>query len=345
MKIIFYSTKDFELPYLLQANTKNCIIRLATESLSLATTAMAKDAEVVSVFTGDDVSAPVIEQLYLQGVRYITTRAAGYDNIDIQKANELGIAVANVPEYSPHAIAEHAVAMILAMNRKLVLADKQVHANNFTVGNLVGFDLNGKTAGIIGTGRIGSIAAKILDGFGCKLLAYDIRPNRQLENTLNLRYTSLEELCVHSDIITIHTPLSASSRYLVNGRLLQKMKKGVTLVNTSRGPIINTADVIEFLQNGHIGYFGMDVYEKEKGIFFFDHTGEHMADEQLKTLLSLPNVLVTPHQAFATNEALTNIASVTFYNIDCWNKGIPTENELVHPGMLKQLTISGNRLT
>lgn len=300
----------------------------AEEALSTATASLAQTHEAVVVFAGDDVSRSVVEKLHKAGVKYIAIRAVGYDNVDIKKANDLGIKVANVPEYSPYAIAEHAVSLMLALNRKLILADRQVHQHNFAVGNLVGFDLHQKKVGIIGTGRIGSVVAKILHGFGCQLSGYDIQQNKELVRKYNLKYVDLKTLCGSSDIITLHTPLNTATKYLINKELLDTMKPGVMLINTARGAVINTEHVIEALENGKIGYLGLDVYEKEKGIFFYDYSKNQITDEMLKKLMCYPNVIITPHQAFATNEALSNIADTTFYNIDCWALNKKSNNEL-----------------
>lgn len=329
MKMLIYSIKDFERSHLLEANKNGTQVRLTNLALSPDTVDKAKGCDIVSVFTGDDVSAAVIQKLSDYGVKFIAVRAAGYDNVDLIKAKELGIHVANVPEYSPYAVAEHALALILALNRKLISADRQVHQQDFRVSKLVGFDLNGKTIGIIGTGKIGGTLVKIMHGLGCKVLGYDIHPNNELKEKYNLEYVSLEDLCRRSDIISLHTYLTPETKYLINRNLIEKMKPGVMLINTSRGGCINTADVIEYLEKEHIGYFGTDVYEKEKGIFFFDRSIDGVRDEMLKKLLTMPNVLITPHQAFATNEALKNIATTTFYNVDCWANNKRSGNELI----------------
>jgi len=258
----------------------------------------------------------------------------GYDNIDINKAEELGIAVANVPEYSPYSVAEHSVALMLALNHKIIIAHNQVQHHNFTVGKLVGFDLHGKTVGIIGTGKIGSVAAAILHGFGCNLLGYDIEERKELTEKYKLRYVDLTTLWRTSDIITLYTPLNTATKYLINKESIGEMKQDVMLINTARGAVMNTQHVIEALERGKIGYLGTDVYEKEKGIFFYDHSKNPIQDEILKKLMSYPNVIVSPHQAYATKEALSNIADTTFYNIDCWAQDNPTENELTGKGIV-----------
>jgi D-lactate dehydrogenase len=333
MKVFFYSYKSFEAPYLEAANKQPYETKCTQARLSLETAGMARDYDVVSIFTGDDASAPVVEALTKNGVRFIAIRASGFDNVDINKAHELGMKVANIPAYSPHSVAEHTVGMIMALNRKLITANKQVHDQNFAVDNLVGFDLKGKTVGIIGTGNIGSVVARILNGFGCHLIAYDIRRDEELELKYNVRYTDLDNLCSKSDIITIHTPLNENTRYIINKQQLQQMKKGVMLINTSRGALINTKELIEFIEKGRVAYFGTDVYEKEQGIFFFDYSGKMLNDEMLKKLMAMPNVLITPHQAFATTQALTNIADTTYYNIGCWARHLCSRYELPKPDL------------
>lgn len=321
MKVIFFSTKTFEREFISKANNGVHAITLLSEPLSLQTVHLAAGNEAVAVFTNDDASAPVIEQLYAAGVKYIVTRAAGYDNISLPKARELGIQVANVPDYSPYAIAEHTIGIILALNRKLILANDQVHQHNYLLDHLIGFDLNGKTAGLIGTGRIGGIVAKILHGFGCQLKGYDIIQDNRLVQDYQLQYTDLVTLCRSSDIITLHTPLNEHTKYLINKSLIREMKPGVMLINTSRGAVVNSVDMLEALKNKSIGFYGMDVYEKEKGLFFYDHSNEQVHDDLLLQFMAMDNVLITPHQAFATREALKNIADGTFYSIDCWEKG------------------------
>ncbi|MBS1575666.1 MAG: 2-hydroxyacid dehydrogenase [Bacteroidetes bacterium] len=333
MRILFYSIKDFEHPYLLEANKKNFPVKMTESALGTETASFAEGFTVVSIFTGDDASAPVIKKLKEVNVKYIAIRAAGYDNVDLQAAKENAIQVANVPAYSPYSIAEHALALLFAMNRKLILANDQVHHRNFKMNNLIGYDLHGKTIGIIGTGNIGGTLLKILNGFNCKLLAYDIRRNDDLVTNYNANYVSLEQLCRESDIISIHTPLNEQTKYLINKNLISIMKKGVMLINTGRGACVNTTDVLHYLESGHIGYFGADVYEKERGLFFHDWTGKALNDDLLKRLLMLPNVLITPHQAFATKEALGNIAETTFYNIECWAAGRCSDNELYKPAI------------
>ncbi|MDQ3842990.1 MAG: 2-hydroxyacid dehydrogenase [Bacteroidota bacterium] len=336
MKVIVYSTKNFERPFLQKVFQPPVEPFYTDKALSMETAALAYGYEAVCIFANDDASAPVLKQLHLLGIRYVAIRAAGYDNVHLETANELGMRVANVPEYSPHAIAEHAIALMLALNRKLILASEQVHLQDFTLDRLVGFDLNKKKVGIIGTGRIGKVMAKILHGFGCTILAYDIKQDADLENSYGVFYVGLNTLCSMSDIISIHLPLTKETKYLINRDKISSMKKGVMLINTSRGGVLKTEDVIPFLQNGHIGYLGLDVYEKEKGLFFYDHSNKPVEDALLSKLLSFRNVLITPHQAFATTEALSNIAATTFYNLQCWAQSMPAPNELTYRQVLQQ---------
>lgn len=328
MKCLLYSVKPFELPYLNKANQYGHSTEYYSKPLNAESALLAKGYDCVSIFTGDDASAPVLEILASLGIRYLATRAAGYDNIDIKAASRLGIRVANVPAYSPYAIAEQAVGMMLALNRKLIRANSQVKEHDFRVDELIGFDMHNKTVGIIGTGRIGQVCARILHGFGCRLLAYDIEPQHDLEEQFNLRYASLSTVLGKSDIITLHLPLNDKTRHLINAESVHQMVPGVMIINTSRGPVVDTEAILQGLRSGQIGYFGMDVYEKEKGVFFYDHRGQSLNDPLLDELLALPNVLVTPHQAFATDEAIKNICDTTFESIQAWSDGKPSGFEL-----------------
>jgi D-lactate dehydrogenase len=303
-------------------------IKFVTEELTLQSVDTAKGFDAISIFVGDDASDIVLQKLAEVGVKHIAIRAVGYDNVDLSKAKSLNITVANVPDYSPYAIAEHAVTLMLTLNRKIVLGSQQVFRRNFTINNLVGFDLNNKTVGIIGVGKIGSVLAKIMHGFGCNLLGYDIKKNDLLEKEFGLKYVNLETLCRSSDIISIHTSLTPETKYLINKKLIDIMLPNAIIINTSRGACVNTNDIIDGLEHNKIGAYGADVYEKEKGVFFNDYTHKELKDDILKKLLTMPNVLITPHQAFATKEALTNISETTAYNIECWSKNIKSKHEL-----------------
>jgi Lactate dehydrogenase and related dehydrogenases len=328
MKIIFFDAKEFELPFLKEMMPSYLEVEFVNDRLTVNTATLAKGCIAISIFTNDDVSQSVINELKKLGIQLIALRAAGYDNVDIAAANAAGIHVVNVPDYSPQSVAEHAVGLMLALNRKLIRANDQVHQNNFLLNDLVGYNLHNKTVGIIGTGRIGTSVASILHGFGCTILAYDPVRNYKLEQQCNVFYTDLNSLCNKSDIITIHVPLNPNTHYLINQQLINQMKPGVMLINTSRGAVVNTEDILKALQIGRIAYFGTDVYEHEKGLFFYDHRNEQLNDPVLKSLLSCPNVIVTPHQAFATREALTNIAGTTIRNIVAWKKSKRIEHEL-----------------
>ncbi|MEG3659197.1 NAD(P)-dependent oxidoreductase [Arenibacter palladensis] len=269
-----------------------------------------------------------MEKLSDLGVRYISLRSAGYNNVHLKTAKKFGLKVANVPEYSPYSIAEHAVALLQSLNRKIIMADRQVHSYNFLQNNLMGFDLNGKTVGIVGTGKIGSVMAKIMNGFGCKILANDLKPDYRLVQLYDLTYTSLDDLCQQSDIISLHIPLTQENYYLIDKQKLALMKPEVLLINTARGALVETKELINALEKNAIGGYCTDVYEKEIGSFFKDNSTEGIKDRLLIKLLSFPNVLLTPHQGFITKEALTNIAEVTFENLNSWEEGKSSKNEL-----------------
>ncbi|MEX0290975.1 MAG: 2-hydroxyacid dehydrogenase [Flavobacteriaceae bacterium] len=328
MKLLVYSAKKFEIPFLKEANKGNFRVTYTEEALDSSTAIKAASYKAISIFSGDDASTLVLEKLWELGVRYISIRSAGYNNIRMKTAKRLGFQVANAPDYSPYAIAEHATALLLALNRKIILADKQVHTYNFLQDDLMGFDLHGKTVGIIGTGRIGSIMVKIMHGFGCNILANDLSPDNDLVELCNVTYTTVDELCRKSDIISLHIPLTYENYSFINKKKLDLMKPGVLLINTARGSVVDTSELIKALEAGKIGGYCADVYQREKGIFFRDNSKTGIADEELKTLISMDNVLLTPHQGFVTKEALTNIAKTTFYNLDCWAKGKVSENEL-----------------
>ena len=329
MKLLVYSAKDFEIPFLNNANNKLHKVSFTKDALNSETAIQAVGHNAVSIFSGDDASSIVLEKLWDLGVRYISLRSAGYNNVHLKTAHKYGLKVANVPEYSPYSIAEHAVALLQALNRKVILADRQVHSFNFLQNNLMGFDLNGKTVGIIGTGKIGSVMAKIMSGFGCKILANDLKPDYKLVQLYDLTYTSVEKICKQSDIISLHIPLTQENYYLIDKQKLALMKPEVILINTARGALVETKELISALEEKAIGGYCTDVYEKEIGSFFKDNSTEGIKDTQLMKLLSFPNVLLTPHQGFITKEALTNIAEVTFENLKSWEEGKQSKNELL----------------
>lgn len=328
MKVLVYSAKDFEIDHLKKVNDGKHNLKFVPEVLNTTTAVMAAGFDAICIFSNDDASLVVLEILQDLGVKYITLRSTGYNNVSVKSAKRIGLKIAYAPEYSPHAIAEHTVGLTLALNRKLILANAQVHQYNFKLDNLIGTEIFGKTVGIFGTGRIGSILVKIFHAFGCKVLANDIERNQYLENHYEVEYVPLELLCRRSDIISINTPLTYETHHIFNETLFSVMKKGALLVNTARGGIVKTNDVITALKNGNLGGYATDVYEQERGVFFKDNRKSGIADELLKELIDLPNVLLTPHHAFATKEALERIAETTIYNLDCWEEGRSCKNEL-----------------
>lgn len=317
MKVVVYSIKPFEKEFLAKANHKKHDITLISNLLNLETAAYAEGKQAVVVFTNDDVSAPVINRLADLGIKYIAARSAGTDHIDKEAAAKRGIKLAKVPVYSPQAIAEHAVAMALSLNRHLIQADEHSHQFDFKLDGLIGFNFYGKTVGLIGLGNIGQAVAAIFNGFGCRVIGYDIAAPAKL---VKIELLSLEEVLRQADIISLHVPLTPATKYLINAATIANMKKGVMLINTSRGGLINTIAVIDALERGQIGYLGMDVYEHEKGLFFEDHQHDLVKDPLLQKLMAYPNVLVTPHQAFLTDEALQQIADQTIKNLDVWQQ-------------------------
>ena len=328
MKTLVYSIHGFDKPFLEKTAQGKHELAFTEKPLNESTSYLAEGYEAVALFTSDNASKEVIEQLFELGVKFIALRSVGYDHVDIRRAKELGIKVANVPAYSPYAIAEHSVALLMALNRKIILSQYLINKNDFRLDNLVGFDLFGKTIGIIGTGKIGSAFANIMKGFGCKLLAYDIEKNEELINKTNISYTSLEELCRHSDVISVNCPLNPSTKYMFNANTFSLMKQGVVFINTSRGGIVNTVDLISALDKGIVSAAGLDVYENEKPIFFYNHTNSNINDEVFQKLRSYSNVLITGHQAFLTNEALQGISDTTIANLSEWEQNKKSENDL-----------------
>lgn len=317
MKVVAYSIKTFEKEYIAKANQKKHDITLISNSLSIETAVYAEGKDAVVVFTNDDVSAPVVNKLADLGIKYIATRSAGTDHIDKGAAALRGIKVANVPVYSPQAIAEHTVALALGLNRHLLKAADNSHHFDFRLEGLTGFNLNGKTVGLIGLGHIGQATAAIFNGFGCKVIGYDVVPPKNLKD---IEVVPLEKLLATADIISLHAPLTPTTKYLINKDTLKLMKDGVMLINTSRGGLIKSMDVLEALDAGKVGYLGLDVYEYEKGLFFEDHEADLIHDPLLEKLMAHPNVIVTPHQAFLTTEALQQIADQTIKNLDLWQQ-------------------------
>ncbi|AGL86280.1 2-hydroxyacid dehydrogenase [Pseudomonas protegens CHA0] len=323
MRTILFSSQNYDRESFLGAQRPAGIeLQFQAARLSLDTAALAERHEVVCAFINDDLSAPVLEQLAAGGTRLIALRSAGYNHVDLSAAQRLGLDVVRVPAYSPHAVAEHAVALILALNRRLHRAYNRTREGDFTLHGLTGFDLVGKTVGIVGTGQIGATFARIMAGFGCQLLAYDPFPNPAVE-ALGARYLDLPELLAQSQIISLHCPLTEDSRYLINQQSLAHMQPGAMLINTGRGGLVDTPALIEALKSGQLGYLGLDVYEEEAQLFFEDRSDLPLQDDVLARLLTFPNVIVTAHQAFLTREALAAIAETTLHNIASWAAGQP----------------------
>ncbi len=329
MKTFAYSVREYERPFLVEAVAPRHKLEVSKARLNVDTVHLAKNCDAISVFTSDDCSGVVIEKLHEIGVRFIALRSVGYDHVDINKASEVGISVANVPEYSPYSVAEHAVAMLMSFNRKFIVAQSRIRDHDFHLDGLTGFDVHGKTVGIIGTGKIGMAFARILNGFGTAILAYDpiVNPDAIL---LGVRYVSLEELLQKSDIVSVHCPLNKQTKYLLSNPQFAWIKKGCILINTSRGGIVKTVDLIEAIENGRLGGACLDVYENEKGLFFEDHSNTILEDKLYLRLSALDNVLITGHQAFLTCEALKGIAETTVLNLDYWQREAVSPNELTN---------------
>lgn len=328
MKTLIYSIHGFDKSFLKKSAVGKHELVYTEKRLNASTAHLAKGYEAIAVFSSDIASAEVLEQLKEYGVNYIATRSVGYDHIDLEKAKELGIKVANVPSYSPYAIAEHAVTLLMTINRKIRLSQSLMQQNDFRLDQLIGFDIHGKTIGIVGTGKIGEAFARIMHGFGCQLLAYDIEENKDLIRTTGIQYVSLEEVCKAADVISVSCPLNKATRYLFNKTVFAHMKKGVVFINTARGGIVNTTDLLDALDQGIVSSAGLDVYEQEKPIFFNDLTQQTIEDELFERLRNHPQVLLTGHQAFLTNEALQGISDTTVCNLTEWERDGRSENDL-----------------
>ena len=312
--LAIFDAKSYDREYLARAAADSLTPRFFDFRLCAETAPAAQDATAVCCFVNDPVDATVAAALKNLGVRHLALRCAGFNNIDLAALQTAGIQVTRVPSYSPHAVAEHTVALLLALNRKIHRAYSRVREMNFSLGGLVGFDLHGKTAGIIGTGKTGKLAATILRGFGMRVLASDVFPDADWAAAHGISYAETADLIAASDVISLHAPLTPDTRHIIDADAIARMKPGVVIVNVSRGRLIHTAALIAGLKSGHIGGVALDVYEEDEGVFFEDLSGVVMQDDELARLLTFPNVLVTAHQAFLTHEALTEIARVTVEN-------------------------------
>ncbi|CAN5336766.1 2-hydroxyacid dehydrogenase [soil metagenome] len=322
MRIAIFSSKPYDRATLGEANAalgESHELIFFEPRLDELTVRLAAGYDVVCAFVNDRLTDAVIAALAAGGTRLIAMRCAGYNNVDLEAARAHGIPVVRVPAYSPYAVAEHAVALILDLNRNIHRAHNRVREGNFALEGLLGFDLNGKTVGVVGTGKIGAVFARIMAGFGCRVVAHDLYPDAALE-AAGTRYVALEEVFAEADIISLHCPLTPQTHHLVNAGTLALMKRGVMLINTSRGALIDTRAVIEGLKSGALGYLGLDVYEEEGDLFFEDLSSTVIGDDVFSRLLTFPNVTITGHQAFFTREALENIAQTTLENVGAFER-------------------------
>jgi D-lactate dehydrogenase len=327
--IAFFDTRGYDRAAFEQANASfGHRLTYFEPRLTRDTAKLAAEHVSVCCFVNDRLDRPTLEVLHGLGVQLIALRSAGYNHVDLQSAERLGLVVVRVPEYSPHAVAEHAVALLLALNRKIHRAHARVRDWNFSLEGLVGFDLHGKTVGLVGTGRIGRVAATIFSGFGCRVIASDQHPDPTLRVDHDVQYVDLLALYRESDVISLHVPLTPSTHHLIDAEALGRMKPGVILLNTGRGALIDSRALIAALKRGHIGAAGLDVYEEEEGVFFSDLSDKVLQDDVLARLLTFPNVLVTAHQAFLTREALAAIAQVTLANVSAFVAGKPLTNRV-----------------
>ncbi|HEX9783320.1 MAG TPA: 2-hydroxyacid dehydrogenase [Opitutaceae bacterium] len=320
MKTVVFSSKPYDRASLVPMNAGRHDLVFQEPRLNVATAPLAAGAEAVCLFVHDRADAEAIDILANLGVRAIALRCAGFNNVDLAAAANRGIRIARVPAYSPHGVAEHAVALLLTLNRRIHRAYNRVRESNFSLDGLLGFDLHGKTVGVIGTGRIGECFARIMAGFGCRILAYDVFESPSVL-AVGAEYGPLERLFSESHIISLHCPLTPRTHHLIDATALGKMRDGTMLINTGRGPLIDTPAVINALKSGRLGALAIDVYEEEEGVFYEDLSGSILPDDQLARLITYPNVLVTGHQAFFTREAMQAIAEVTLSNLDDFAAG------------------------
>jgi D-lactate dehydrogenase len=327
MRVAVFHTKPYDKLFLSKANEKfGHKLTFFEVHLNKDTCKLAFGYDVACVFVNDTLNKEVLTLLAQHGIRLIALRCAGVNNVDLQAAQDLNLAVARVPAYSPQGVAEHAVALILALNRKIYRAYNRVHDGNFSLEGLLGYEIGGRTVGIIGTGRIGAIVAKIMKGFSTKVLAYDPYKNQECI-AMGVEYVSLKEIYKQSDMISLHIPLTKDTYHLIDDAAVAQMKQGVMIINTSRGGLVDTKSVIKGLKSGKIGFLGLDVYEEEGDIFFEDLSGHIIQDDTFARLLAFPNVVITGHQAFFTQEALDNISYTTLSNITAFERGqVPPEN-------------------
>ncbi len=327
MKVAFFSSKPYDKASFPQAKEASLFdFRFFKVHLDLTTVGLTAGFDAVCVFVNDDLSAEVLAGLSDNRVRYIALRCAGYNNVNLSVAAQRGLKIVRVPAYSPHAVAEHALALIMALNRKTHRAHNRVHEGNFALDGLLGFDVFGKTVGIVGTGRIGAVFANIMKGMGCELIAYDPYPNSSLDGIVE--YVGLDSIWTRAEIISLHCPLTPESHHLIDDASIGKMKAGVMLINTSRGALIDTKALIKRLKSSKIGWVGLDVYEEEADLFFEDLSNQIIQDDVFARLMTFPNVMITGHQAFFTEQALESIAETTLQNLLDLKEGGDCPNEV-----------------
>ncbi|NEO85017.1 MAG: 2-hydroxyacid dehydrogenase [Spirulina sp. SIO3F2] len=332
MKVAIFNARGYDRQFLNAANTHSNHEFIYFETgLEAKTAPLAAGCGAVCVFVNDDLGAETLHKLSALGVKFVTLRCTGFNNVDLPVAAELGIQVARVTAYSPYSVAEHTVALMLMLNRKLYRAYNRVRDDNFALDGLMGFDLHGRTAGIIGTGKIGRIVAKILHGFGCRILGYDPYPHPDFESLGDTQYVGLPQLLAEADIVSLHCPMTPENHHLINPETIAQMKPGTMLINTSRGGLIDTPAVITGIKSGQIGYLGIDVYEDERGIFFQDLSDTVIQDDTFQLLQSFPNVIITGHQAFLTADAVSQICATTIANLDDFAAGRPCKNAIAAP--------------
>jgi len=328
LRVAVFSTKTYDQCFLEHANKKfGHQLAFFETRLTPDTTPLAKGYPAICAFVNDELDRGVLEKLAEGGTKLIALRSAGFNHVNLPAAADLGLRVARVPAYSPAAVAEHTVALLLSLNRKVYRAYNRVREGNFSLEGLLGFDLEGKTVGVIGTGKIGATFARIMLGFRCRVLAFDPYPSQECV-ALGVRYMDLDTLLSHSDIVSLHCPLTSQTHHLINQESLKKVKRGVMLINTGRGALIDTRAVVEALKSGILGYLALDVYEEEEELFFRDLSGQVIQDDIFARLQTFPNVIMTGHQAFFTGEALTKIAETTLGNITAFETGQGTFYEV-----------------
>jgi len=329
MKVAMFSSRSYDIQHFEPLISAPMSINFFDTQLNSQTAALAAGYDAVCAFVNDDLSEPVLTQLHELGIKYIAMRCAGFNNIDLFCAKALGITIVRVPAYSPEAVAEHAISLLMTLNRRTHKAYQRTRDANFSLEGLVGFNLHGKTVGIIGTGKIGVATMAIFKGFGCKILASDPYPSEHAI-ALGAEYVDLETLFANSDVISLHCPLMEDNKHLLNKDTFALMKDGVTIINTSRGGLLNANDAIDALKSGRIGGLGLDVYEEEEHLFFNDHSSEIITDDTFRRLSACHNVIFTGHQAFLTKEALTSIAETTLNNLIELESGNSCVNQVSH---------------